>query len=182
MVSKFCLPKETFKELCIKISYLWNENIFLHIKKKKIFLHINEQEMSQTAMISGLQRWMRSLNTVIQWIISAPSKMIAEQLGDCKQEPLAHLKVKEETGLTLKSLDAYERNEFSELRGLYLPMHRMLHSLTWYLNFDVQIACSLCCKLVYILTSRPVSLEQFSQRYWDAVFWAPSPKHPHQIK
>ena len=31
-------------------------------------------------------------------------------------------------------------NEFSESRGLHLPIHRMLNSLTWYLIFDVQTA------------------------------------------
>ena len=40
-------------------------------------------------------------------------------------------------------------NEFSEPRGLHVPIHRMLNSLTWYLVFDVHTACSLCCKLVY---------------------------------
>ena len=35
---------------------------------------------------------------------------------------------------------------------LHLPTHRMLNSLTWNLIFDVQTACSLCCKLVYSLT------------------------------
>ena len=75
---------------------------------------------------------------------------------------------------------AYERNEFSEPRGLHLSIHRMLNSLTWQLISDVQTACSLCCKLVNSLTSSPASLEQFSQSYWDAVSWAP--KHSHQIK
>ena len=51
------------------------------------------------------------------------------------------------------SWSAYEGNEFSEPRGLHLPIHRILNSLTWYLVFDVQTACSLCCKLVYSLTS-----------------------------
>ena len=55
-------------------------------------------------------------------------------------------------------------------------------SLTWYLIFDVQTACSLCCKLVYSLTPPPAFLEQFSQRYWNAVSQAWSPKHSHQIK
>ena len=59
--------------------------------------------------------------------------------------------------------------ESSESRGLHLPTHRTLHSLTWHLIFDVQTPCSLRCKLVYSLTSPAASLEQFSQSYWDAV-------------
>ena len=42
--------------------------------------------------------------------------------------------------------------------------------------------CSLCCKLAYILTSPPDSLEQFSQSYWGSVSQAWSPKHSHPIK
>ena len=56
----------------------------------------------------------------------------------------------------------------------------MLNSLTWYLIFVVQTACSLCCKLVY--TSSQASMEQFSQGHWEAVSWALSPKHSHQKK
>ena len=50
------------------------------------------------------------------------------------------------------SWGAYDRNEFSEPRGLHLPIQRMLNSLTWHLIFDVHTACSLCCKVVYGLT------------------------------
>ena len=84
----------------------------------------------------------------------------------------ARSKVSKETGLAPDSRGAYERNEFSETRGLCLPVHRMLNSLTWYLIFDVQTDRSLCCKLVYSLTSPPASLEQFSQSYWETVSWA----------
>ena len=80
------------------------------------------------------------------------------------------------------SWDAYERNEFSEPRGLHLSIQRRLNSLTWYLIFDVQTACSLCCKFVYSLSPLPASLEQFSLSYWDPVSQAWSPKHSHQIK
>ena len=51
------------------------------------------------------------------------------------------------------SWGAYERDEFSYPRGLHLPIHRIIYSLTWYLIFDVQTAFSLCCKLVASLTS-----------------------------
>ena len=100
-------------------------------------------------------------------------------LRSCKN---ARSKVNKRTGLVPDSWGAYERNEFSETRGLHLPIHRMPNSLPWYLISDVQTACFLCCKLVYSLTSSPASLEQFSQSYWDAVSQAPSPKCSHQIK
>ena len=77
----------------------------------------------------------------------------------------ARSKVSKETGFAPDSWGACERNGFSEPRGLHLPIHRMLNSLTWYLIFDVQTVC----KLVYSLTSPPVSLEQFSQIHWDAI-------------
>ena len=63
--------------------------------------------------------------------------------------------------------EVHERKEFSEPRGLHLPIHRMLNSLAWFLTFDVQTACSLCCELAYGL----------SQSYWDAVSWVQSPKY-----
>ena len=46
---------------------------------------------------------------------------------------------------------------------------------------DLQSACCLCCKFTCSLTSHPASLKQFSQSYWDAISWAQSPKHSHQI-
>ena len=95
----------------------------------------------------------------------------------------ARSKVNKEIGLAPEGWSAYERNEFSELRGFHLPIHRTLNSLTWYLIFDVQTACSLCHKRVYSLTSLPAnSSEQFCQNYWDAISQARSPKHSHQIK
>ena len=80
------------------------------------------------------------------------------------------------------SRGAYGRNGFLEPRGLHLPLHSMLNSITWELIFDVQTACSFCCKLEYSLTSPLASLEQFSQSYGDAVSWAQSTKHSNQIK
>ena len=94
----------------------------------------------------------------------------------------ARSKVNKETGLAQDSWGTYERNEFSEPRGLHLPIHRMLNCLPWYLIFDDQTAYSLCCKLVYSLTSPPASLKQFSQSYWDAVSQAQSPEHSYQVK
>ena len=64
----------------------------------------------------------------------------------------ARNKGNKKTGLAPDSWGAYERNGFSEPRGLHLPIHRMLNSLTWYLISDVQTACSLCCKFEYSLT------------------------------
>ena len=131
--------------------------------------------MSQPSAISGLQIWMRAPKTAIQQMLPH-SAVIAEELGECKKQG------NKETGLTPDSWDSYERNELSEPRGLHLPRHRMLNSLTWYLIFEVQTTCSLCCKFVYSLTYLPTSLEQFSHSYWDAVSWSQSPKHSHQIK
>ena len=92
------------------------------------------------------------------------------------------LKVNKETGLAPDSWAAYERIAFSESRGLHLPIHRTLHSLTWYPIFDLQTACSFCCKLMYSLLSPLAFLEQFTQSHWDAASRAWSPKHSHQIK
>ena len=94
----------------------------------------------------------------------------------------ARSKVNRETELAPDSGGAYERNAFNEPRGLPLPINRTLNSLTWYLIFDVQITCSLCCKSVYSLTPPPTSSEQFSQSYWDAISQARNTKHPHKIK
>ena len=143
--------------------------------KWKISWHINKQEMSQPSAISGLEIWTRAPKTAIQRMLP-PATVIAEELGKWNS------KVNKETGLAPDSWGAYERNEFSEPRGLHLPIHRMLNSLTCYLIFDVQAACFLCCKLVYSLTFPPASLEQFSQSYWDAVCLTQSPKYSHQIK
>ena len=43
-----------------------------------------------------------------------------------------------EMGLGPDSSGANERNDFSKPRGVHLPIHRMLNSLTRYLIFDVQ--------------------------------------------
>ena len=94
----------------------------------------------------------------------------------------ARSKVNNETGLAPDTWGAYERSEFREPRGLRLPVHRMLNSLTWYLISDVQTACFLCWKLVYSLTFSPASLEQFSHSFWDADSRALSPKRSRQIK
>lgn len=87
-------------------------------------------------------------------------------------------------GLAQDSQGAYERNEFSESRKLASShtQNAIFFFLTWYMVFDVHTACSLCCKLLYTLTSPPASLEQFSQSCWGAVSWAQSPIHSHQIK
>ena len=108
------------------------------------------------------------LPKLVQGILPPPM-VTAEELGDARSSHLLLLKVNRETGLAPDSWAAYERNESSETRGLHLPIHRTLHSLTWYLIFDVHIPCPLCCKLVYSLTTPAASLEQFSQSYWDAI-------------
>ena len=91
------------------------------------------------------------------------------------------LKVKKQD-LTPGSWGANERDEFSEPWDSHLPVCRMLNSLTWYLIFDIQTACFHCYKIIHCWSLPPVSLQQFSQSYWDAVSWAQSPKHSDQIK
>ena len=132
------------------------------------------QEISQPSAISGLQMWMRSPKTVIQKM--PPSPRVMRSWEDARN------KVNKGIGLAPDRWGAYERNEFSEPQGLHLPIHWMLNSLTWYLIFVVQTACSLCCKLAYSLASSQASMEQFSQRHWEAVSWALSPKHSYQKK
>ena len=70
-----------------------------------------------------------------------------------------------ETGLAPDSWDVYDRIEFCEPRGWYLPMHNMLNFLICYLIFDVQTVCSFCCKLVYSLTSPPAPWNSFLRSY-----------------
>ena len=131
---------------------MWNENISCHI---------NKREMLQPSAISGLQCEWGPPN----WSSGAclHPQVIAKELEGCKKQG------EKGNRLVADSWGVYERNEFTEPRGLHLPICRMLNSLTGYLIFDVQAACSLCCKLVYSLASPSASLEQFSQSYWDAV-------------
>ena len=137
---------------------------------------------SQPSAISGLQMW-RLPKLRSSGCYHPPTPWWS--LRSRKHAGSSHLpllKVDKERGLAPESWSGCEGDECSEPRGLQLPIHRMLNSLTCYLLFDVQTACSFCCKLVYSLTSLPVSLEQFSWSYWDAVSPARSPKYSHQIK
>ena len=116
-----------------------------------------------------------------QWFLASKCEWELPKLWSCgcchppqwlmRSWGYARSKVNKETRLAPESWGAYERNELGEPRGLHLPIQRMLNSLTWSLIFDVQTACSLCCKLVYSLTSPPTSLEQLSQSYWDLSPW-----------
>ena len=95
-----------------------------------------------------------------------PSQWLLRSWGNVR------CKMNKETGLAPDSWGAYERSELGKPKGLHLPIHRMLNSLTWYLIFDIQAAFSLCYRLVYILTFSAAFLEQFSQSYWDPISWA----------
>ena len=123
---------------------MWNENISCHIK----------QEMSQPSAVSCLQMWMRAPKT--DPVDASTPHGDCSWAGDARSCHLPLLKVNKKTRLAPDSWAAYERNEFSGPRGLHLSIHRMhipyINSLTWYLFFNVQTACSLCCKLVYSLT------------------------------
>ena len=154
---------------------MWNENISWHI---------NKQKMSQPIGISGPQMWMRAHQSGIQQM-PPPRTVTAEKLGNARISHLPQLpllNVNKETEFGPRQPKCNERNGFSESKGWHFPIPRTLSSLTWYLIFDVQNDCSLCCKLVYSLTPPPASLKQFSQSYWDAVSPAWGPKHSHQIK
>ena len=137
---------------------LWNENISCHI---------NQQEISQPSVISDVNKGSHPLDA------ATPDSDQRERSWRNTRS-----KVNNEAGLAPESWGARDRNEFSEPRGLRLPIHRMLNSLTGYLIFNVQTACFLCCKLVYSLTF-PLPLGAVSQSYWDAVSPARSPKHSH---
>ena len=89
--------------------------------------------MSQLSVISGLQLWMRAPKTDIQQILPL-TMMIAEELrGKARSNHLPLPKVNKERDLAPESWYAYERKEFSEARGLHLPIHKILNSLNWYL-------------------------------------------------
>ena len=141
--------------------------------------------MSQPSAISGLQMWMRAPKAQSSRCCHLPWWLL-RGWGNTRSSHLPQLplfKVNKETGFGPDSWGTYENNEFSEPRGLNLPTHPMLNCLIWYLIFDVQTACSLCCKFVCSLT--PTAMfqgEHFSQSYWDAVSWAWSPKLSKQIK
>ena len=122
---------------------VWNENIPCHV---------NQEELSQPSAFSGFQTWMRAPKTEIQQMLPPPLWLL-RSWGNASSSHLPLPKVNKETGLAPNSWGTPERNEVRELRGWHFPVHRMLNSLTWYLIFDVQTACSLCCKLVYSLTS-----------------------------
>ena len=135
-----CKRNGSQTSMCFRITWtaLWNENISCNI---------NKQKTSQPSVISGLQMWIRAPQTAVQGVLPPPPTEIAEELGECKKQG------EQGDGWSPDSWGAYERNEFSEPRGLHLLIHRKVSSLTWYLIFDVQTACSLCYKLVYSLTS-----------------------------
>ena len=107
-------------------------------------------------MISGLQmlwglsklQFNRCCHT-LRWLL--------RNWGNSGSSHLPLLKVNKEQDLAPHSWGSYERNEFSEPRCLHLTIHRMINSLTWYLIFNVQIAGSLCGKLVCGLTPHPAS-------------------------
>ena len=131
---------------------LWNENISCHI---------NKQEMSQPSAISGLQMWMRAPQTAIHQMPPPPQRLQrCLGGGNARSSHLALLQVNKETGFGPRYLRCIWKEWIQWAQRLTFPTHRMPTSL--YLIFDVQTACSLCCKLVYSLTLPPTSLEQFS--------------------
>ena len=114
---------------------------------------LNKKCHSRQQFLASKCEW--GLPKLIQWMLPLPM-VTAPERGDARSCHLPLLKVNKKTRLAPDSWAAYERNEFSGPRGLHLSIHRMhipyINSLTWYLFFNVQTACSLCCKLVYSLT------------------------------
>ena len=114
-------------------------------------------------------RWFNGITGSMDMSLSRLQEMVKDREA---WHAAIHGVTKSQTWLndwTTTSWGTHERTEFSEPRVLHFLINRMLNSLTWYLIFDVQTSCSLCCKLVYTLATHPTALEQFSQSYWDAV-------------
>ena len=115
--------------------------------------------MSQPSAISGLQMWMRAPKAQSSRCFHLPWWLLRswENTRSSHLAQLPLLKVNKEKGFGPDRWGTYENNEFREPRGLNLPTHPMLNCLIWYLIFDVQTACSLCCKFVCSLTPTPCS-------------------------
>ena len=156
-------------ERLILIKRLWNE---------KISLHINKQKISQPSVNFGLQIWISSVHFSCSVVSDSlrphelqhirppcpsPTSRVHSNISEgsqnwsrgCCHPPRwlrrhcehARSKVNRKQDCP-DSRGAYGRNGFLEPRGLHLPLHSMLNSITWELIFDVQTACSFCCKLV----------------------------------
>ena len=110
---------------------LWNENVSCHISHQQFLASKCEGELPKL--------WPSGAATPHSDCWGAGRTQEARWTGKQRWPQLAP--------------GACERNEFSKPKGLHLPMHRMLNSLTWYLIFDFQTFCSLYCKLIYSQTS-----------------------------
>ena len=158
-----CTSPSTFPLLIWeKALALWNENISCHI---------NKQEMSLPSAISGLQM-LNGWGGERGLLKLQSSRCYHTPSGGMQEAAICHicpsLRRTRKQGLAQDSQGAYERNEFSESRGLHLPIQRMLNSLIWYLTLMFSLPAPFVAKL-YNLIPLPFSLEQFSQSYWDAV-------------
>ena len=131
------------------------------VKKTFPAVWINKKCHSHLLFLASKCEW--GLLKLWSWGCCYPPWWLLRSWGNARSSHLPHLKVNAETRLAPDSWAAYGRIEFSESRGLHLPIYRMLNSLTWYLIFDLQTACSLCCILMYSLLSPPAFLEQFTQ-------------------
>ena len=119
------------------------------------------------------------------------------QPSDCSHSllwALRKLRIWKYRILALDSWDAYQRNEFSELRLLYLPIHRkvLINSLTWDIWFSLisnnLLMFPTTCPLLqnfYITWFPPTPSPPWSSSLrvaWGAASWACSPKNSHWIK
>ena len=148
-----CKP---FNITVIQVYALWSENICCH----------NKQEMPQSSAISGLQMWMRSPKTVIQWMLPPPM-LIAEKLGESK-------KPSEQGNRIWPQITRCIRKEWIQW-GQRLPSSETQSAKISI--FDVQTACSLCCKLVYSLTFPYLLGTVFSELLRCSLSLRLSPKH-----
>ena len=136
--------------------------------------------LSQPSVTSGLQRWMRALQTVTQQILPPHPHGDCWGAGDTRSchQPLLRVNSRQDGPRQLRFT---WKGKIQWAQRLVSSHQRMRNFFTWYLIYDVQTSCSLCCKLIYSLTPPSASLEQFSQRYWDVVSWAQSSEYFHQI-
>ena len=89
---------------------------------------------------------------------------------NARNSHLPLLKLNKEIGFGTRELSCIWKEWIQWVQRLTSSHTENAKLLNLISDFDVQPACSLCCKLVYSLTPPPASWEQYSQKYWDAVY------------
>ena len=87
-------------------------------------ISINKKSHSHRWFLASKREW----KLPKLWSIECchPPRWLLWSWGSLRSSHLPFLKVTKETGLAKDSWGAYERNEFSEPRGLHLPKHRVI--------------------------------------------------------